>query len=179
VGANAQNFDDARDHAIIRWLCEGLRRTELVQQQTADLPSDLIARPFSRVIPLKGAREFTDGRIVVASPSTARATVAYLRFRQSHRCAALPALWLGRKGTFTDSGLVRMLDRRSEQTEWGHVYPHQFRHTLANDLLDAGTEEGDLMRIMGWTDRSMVDLYAEDLQVQRAIKAKLRRGDIY
>jgi len=35
------------------------------------------------------------------------------------------------------------------------------------------------MRIMGWTDRSMVDRYAEDLQVQRAIKVKLRRGDIY
>jgi hypothetical protein len=35
------------------------------------------------------------------------------------------------------------------------------------------------MRLMGWTDRSMPDQYAEDLQVQRAIEAKRKRGDIY
>jgi hypothetical protein len=39
--------------------------------------------------------------------------------------------------------------------------------------------EGDLMRLMGWTDRSMLDLYAEDMQLQRAIAAKRRRGDLY
>jgi hypothetical protein len=37
----------------------------------------------------------------------------------------------------------------------------------------------DLMRLMGWEDRSMLDLYAKDMQVQRAIQAKRRRGDIY
>ena len=35
------------------------------------------------------------------------------------------------------------------------------------------------MRLMGWTDRSMLDRYAEDLQVQRAIEAKRRRGNLY
>ena len=35
------------------------------------------------------------------------------------------------------------------------------------------------MRLMGWTDRSMLDLYAEDLQMHRAIAAKRRRGDLY
>jgi hypothetical protein len=35
------------------------------------------------------------------------------------------------------------------------------------------------MRLMGWTDRSMLDRYAEDLQVQRAIEAKRKRGNIY
>ncbi|MDT5028313.1 MAG: hypothetical protein QOE61_4739 [Micromonosporaceae bacterium] len=35
------------------------------------------------------------------------------------------------------------------------------------------------MRLMGWTDRSMRDLYGEDLQVERAIEAKRRRGNIY
>ncbi len=178
-GGNARAFEDARDHAILRMLGEGVRRTELEQQQLGDLPSDLIARPFTRVVPLKGAREYQEGRLVAMAPATARAVVAYLRFRQSHRHAELPALWLGRKGALTGSGVARMIIRRSEQANWDPAHQHQWRHTLANDLLDGGTEEGDLMRIMGWTDRSMVDRYAEDLQVQRAIKVKLRRGDIY
>jgi hypothetical protein len=43
----------------------------------------------------------------------------------------------------------------------------------------AAARKGDLMRLLGWPDRSMVDLYGADLQVQRAIQAKRRRGDIY
>lgn len=60
----APRFDDVRDHAIIRVLTEGARRTELIQLQTNYLSTDLIAQPFVRVVPLKGGREYTDGRIV-------------------------------------------------------------------------------------------------------------------
>jgi hypothetical protein len=35
------------------------------------------------------------------------------------------------------------------------------------------------MRLMGWRDRSMLDRYSADLQVQRAIEAKRRRGNLY
>jgi hypothetical protein len=35
------------------------------------------------------------------------------------------------------------------------------------------------MRLLGWTDRSMLDRYAEDLQVQRAIETMRCRGNIY
>ena len=49
-------FEDARDHAMIRVLTEGVRRAELVQIRLDDLPADLIARPYIRVVPLKGAR---------------------------------------------------------------------------------------------------------------------------
>jgi hypothetical protein len=36
------------------------------------------------------------------------------------------------------------------------------------------------MRLMGWTDRSTFDLYGEDdLQAERAIEAKRRRGSVY
>ena len=54
-----------------------------------------------------------------------------------------------------------------------------FRHTVANDWLAGGGSEGDLMRLMGWHDRSMVDRYAADMQDQRAFEAKRRRGDMY
>ena len=46
-GVKAKSFADVRDHALIRMLVEGLRRTEVVQMQTTDLPADLILRPSS------------------------------------------------------------------------------------------------------------------------------------
>ena len=178
----ARRFEDTRDHAIIRMLTEGVRRTELVQQQTSDLPVDVIAQPFVRVVPLKGARGSTKGRIVPLAPATARALAAYLRVRRGHRRAASPGLWLGtrNRGAITGSGLYRMLQRRAGEAGYDPaVHPHQFRHTFAHDWLDGGGAEGDLMRLMGWADRSMLDRYGADLQVQRAVQAKRRRGDLY
>ena len=178
----ARGFEDARDHAIIRMLTEGVRRTELTQVQMNDLPVDVIAQPFVRVVPLKGARASTEGRIVALAPATARAIVAYLRVRRGHRLATSPALWLGtrNRGALGGSGLYRMLIRRAGQAGYDpDVSPHKFRHTFANDWLEGGGAEGDLMRLMGWEDRAMLDLYAKDMQVQRAVQAKRRRGDLY
>ena len=86
-----------------------MRRTELIQLQTTDLSTDLIAQPFVRVVPLKGGRAYTEGRIVPLSAATARAVVAYLRARRSHRLAGTPALWLGtrNRGPMTGSGLYQ------------------------------------------------------------------------
>jgi len=181
-GGRARSFGDARDHAMSRVLTEGVRRGELVQLQAGDLPGDLIAQPFVRVVPLKGARASGEGRIVALSPSTARALVAYLRVRRPHRLAGLPALWLGtrNRGPVTGSGIYRMLQRRATQAGYDPaVHPHQFRHTFASDWLEGGGEEGDLMRLMGWSDRSMLDLYGADLAVHRAVQAKRRRGEMY
>jgi site-specific recombinase XerD len=181
-GGRARTFEDVRDHAMIRVLTEGVRRMELIQLELTDLSSDLIARPFVRVVPLKGGRAYSEGRIVPLCAATARAVAAYLRVRRSHRRAASPAVWLGtrNRGPLTGSGLYRMLRRRAEQAGYEpDVHPHQFRHTFANDWLEGDGSEGDLMRLMGWSDRSMLDLYAEDLQMHRAIQAKRRRGDLY
>jgi integrase len=123
-----------------------------------------------------------EGRIVALAPATARAIVAYLRARRGHRLAASPALWLGtrNRGALGGSGLYRMLIRRAEQAGYDpDVSPHKFRHTFANDWLEGGGAEGDLMRLMGWEDRAMLDLYAKDMQVRRAVQAKRRRGDLY
>jgi site-specific recombinase XerD len=75
-GGKARRFVDVRDHAMIRVLTEGVRRTELIQLQATDLSTDLIAQPFVRVVPLKGGREYTDGRIVPLTGATAGAVVA-------------------------------------------------------------------------------------------------------
>jgi site-specific recombinase XerD len=179
----ARTFEDARDHAMIRVLTEGVRRAELVQIRLDDLPADLIARPYIRVVPLKGARAADEGRIVPLTLATAKAIVAYLRARQSHgQAQTSPALWLGtrNRGPVTGNGVWRMVKRRAEQAGYEpSVYPHMFRHTFAHDWLAGGGAEGDLMRLMGWQDRAMLDRYGADLQVQRAIEAKRRRGEMY
>jgi hypothetical protein len=61
-----------------------------------DLSADLVMHPFVRVTPFKGARAEDAGRLVPLSPATARAIVAYRRFRRDHKHA------LPRRG---DSGL--------------------------------------------------------------------------
>jgi site-specific recombinase XerD len=179
----ARDFESARDHAIIRMLTEGVRRGELVQQNLDDLPSDLIARPYVRVVPLKGARAEAEGRIVPLSGATAKAFTRYLHARRDHgKAKGTRALWLGtrNRGPMTGSGVYRMVQRRAEEAGYDPVaYPHMFRHTFAHDWLSGGGAEGDLMRLMGWHDRSMLDRYSADLQVQRAIEAKRRRGDLY
>jgi len=182
-GGKATSFVDLRDHAMIRMLTEGVRREELAQQQITDLSENLITRPFVRVVPLKGARDFSEGRLVPLMMTSAQALTDYLRARRSHKMSKLPALWLGsrNRGPMTGSGVYQMLDRRAEEAGYDPqaVHPHMFRHTFANDWLADGGSEGDLMRLMGWHDRSMVDRYAADMQDQRAYEAKQRRGDMY
>jgi site-specific recombinase XerD len=79
----ARLFIDVRDHAIIRMLTEGVRRTELADIRIGDLAEDLVARPFVRMVPLKGAREFSQGHLVPLMKGTASALSGYLRVRGS------------------------------------------------------------------------------------------------
>ncbi|MFJ1535904.1 hypothetical protein ACIOFV_47520 [Streptomyces mirabilis] len=44
---------------------------------------------------------------------------------------------------------------------------------------DVARSEGALMQRMAWNDRSMLDLYGEGLQVERAYETKPRRGNVY
>ena len=68
------------------------------------------------MVPLKGAREFSQGRLVPLMMGTAQALSAYLRVRRSHAKATLPALWLGsgNRGPMTGAGIYQMLERRAE-----------------------------------------------------------------
>jgi site-specific recombinase XerD len=72
----ARCFADARDHVLIRFVCEGVRRSEAVKLKMTDLPPDLIAQPYVRVTPIKGARSHDEGRLVPLSPATGRAIIA-------------------------------------------------------------------------------------------------------
>lgn len=182
-GGRARDFETARDHAIIRILrSEGIRRSELLGMTMHMLPADVIRNPMIRLVPLKGARAFGEGRLIVLAPATARALAIYLRARRAHPLADSDAVWLGTRGRsrggFGNTGIRKMLIRRAEQAGYVGVTPHQFRHTFSDAWLKSGGSEGDLMRLNGWKSRQMVDRYADDVANQRALEAKRRRGDM-
>jgi integrase len=131
----ARDFEGARDHAMIRILTEGIRRGELLGLTMSALPDDLIRNPVIRVVPLKGARASGQGRLVLLTPSSARAFAVYQRVRRSRRFADSDWVWLGtrNRGQFSTTGIRKMLIRRAAEAGYGQVTPHQFRHTFSHD----------------------------------------------
>lgn len=141
-----------------RLLCEGLRRTEIVQMSLDDLPADLVLQPLVRVVPLKGARAEDAGRLVPLASATARAISSYLRMRRYHRHAASPQLWLGLRNHRADERLGAVPDAPAPRRTGGvcpgrapaHVPAHvrqrlavQWRVRGGPDAADRVEEPGD------------------------------------
>lgn len=164
---SSKKIEDVRDEAIIRLLADtGIRKSELLALTVDDV--DLEKREM---------RVFGKGRkyrTVALSSKTAISVDRYLRARRRLAVHAMPNLWLARHKPLAASGFVTMLRRRGAEAGIEGLHPHQLRHSFAHHWLSNGGNEGDLMKLAGWTTREMLNRYGAAAAEERARAAHQR-----
>ena len=175
-----QDLESRRDAALIRiFIDTGARLSEIANLRwvpSDDTINDVgLDQGLLRVLG-KGRRE----RILGIGSKTVRALDRYTRLRKGRHDAGLPWLWLGTRGRVTPSGVRQIIQRRGEQAGLVGLYPHQLRHTFAHRWLsEENAGENNLMNLMGWRSRTMLQRYAASAAGERALSAhkRLSLGD--
>lgn len=156
-----RGFAERRDTAIVRLLAAtGARLSEIANLHLGDVHLDrqqltATVKGGHRVVKPFDAR-------------TAQAVDRWIRTRRAHRYADLEWLWIGPRGRLSPSGVQQVLKRRCTQAGVEPFGPHAFRHRFAHRWLSLGGSEGDLLRLMGWSSREMLDRYGVAAAGERA-----------
>jgi integrase/recombinase XerC len=169
---SGRDFVPVRDAAILSlYIDSGARLSEVagLGVEDIDLAQDVAYATG------KGNRP----RVLSFGDGTGAALERYLRARKRLSVGDEPALWLSGKryGTplrhrpLSPNAMHQMLKRRCADAEIPELHMHLFRHTAATQYLDDGGQESELMRLMGWSSRQMVERYTNTTAVRRAVAA--------
>jgi site-specific recombinase XerD len=164
AACRGNDFEERRDYALVSLLADsGMRRGECAGLRVEDLDLDRNA------VVIQGATSKSRRqRTTRFGAGTARALDRYVRVRRTHATIGETALWIGKRGPMTGSGLLQVIERRGRQAGIEHLHPHLFRHSFAHQWLADGGQEGDLMELAGWRDRGMLRRYGQSAAADRA-----------
>lgn len=157
-----------RDIAMLRFFIDtGVRVAEIttLRSELVDFNADLAT------VKGKGSKV----RQVPFGDKTAQSMRRYLKHRDKRTFSELPEFFIGRQGRLTTQGVREMIQRRCKEAGVPHIHPHQFRHTAAHTWLAEDLGETNLVRLMGWESRQMLQVYATSAATERAI-AQHRRA---
>ena len=168
---SSSDLGDRRDTAMLRiFVDSGCRLSEITNLRRCDVD----VRRQTIVVRGKGDRM----REVPVGDKAMAALDRYLRqlAREEHSQPDAEApVWRGRWGRpMTTSGVSDVLHRMCADAGVERLHWHQFRHTYASTWLAAGGAETTLMTNAGWSNRSMLDVYARVDKKKRA-HAEARR----
>lgn len=166
-----RGFIERRDRAILMTFADtGCRLGEVAGARVDDLNREY------RTLTVRGKGDKT--RVVALGDTAMDALARYLRSRRAHKDAASDAMWLGRYGAMTGSGVAQTLKRRGEEAGIEGLHPHRFRHTFAHEWLAAGGQESDLMMLAGWSSPAMIRRYGRSAAADRARDAHRRLSPV-
>lgn len=158
---NGQDFQSVRDHALLAVFLDcGCRLAEIAGLSVGDIDFD---NALISVLG-KGGKP----RYLPFSRKCALALDRYLRACSRRPDAREPGLWLGTQGPMTGNGIAQVVRRLADEAGIEGLHPHTFRHWWAHQLRLAGGDDDSLMRLAGWSARSMLNRYGASAADVRA-----------
>ena len=162
-------IEDARDLAMFTLMLRcGLRIGEVASLQLSNL---YLSEDFPRmVVSGKGSRQ----RAVYLSPQAVRVLQEYLAVRPT---AACDEVFLSYQGLGLSTHAIHMRLLHYRQQAGLTLTCHRFRHTFANDLLNADMPVTSIQKLLGhrWIETTQVYVQANDRQVQADYVAASRK----
>jgi site-specific recombinase XerD len=168
AACTGRTFEDRRDEALLRIFFDtGARRAEVASLRWSTDPTERDIDLATGQVRLfgKGRRE----RYAYLSPTTIEAVERYIRARKPHTYSADPALWLGRKGRLTDSGIAQTIRDLGARAGIAGLHPHVLRHSWRHHAASAGMSREDMMQLGGWRSDAMLRRYASSTANARAL----------